>query len=63
MVEETERQVKEESHDFEDEEQSEISNEAFESGIKEPQKQMAPKTKSSPSDNEMRLVLQTWRNS
>jgi hypothetical protein len=48
MVEETERQVKEESHDFEDEEQSEISNEAFESGIKEPQKQMAPKTKSSP---------------
>jgi hypothetical protein len=48
MAEETERQVKEESHDFEDEEQGEISNEAFESGIKEPQKQMAPKAKSSP---------------
>jgi hypothetical protein len=40
MAEETERQVKEETHDFEDEEQGEISNEAFESGIKEPQKQI-----------------------
>jgi hypothetical protein len=48
MAEETERQVKEETHDFKDEEQGEISNEAFESGIKEPQKQMAPKAKSSP---------------
>jgi hypothetical protein len=40
MAEETERQVKEETHDFKDEEQGEISNEAFESGIKEPQKQV-----------------------
>jgi hypothetical protein len=32
MAEETESQVKEETHDFEDEEQGEISNEAFESG-------------------------------
>ena len=40
MAEETERQVKEETHDFENEEQGEISNEAFESGIKEPQKQI-----------------------
>jgi hypothetical protein len=40
MAEETEIQVKEETHDFEDEEQGEISNEAFESGIKEPQKQI-----------------------
>jgi hypothetical protein len=40
MPEETERQVKEESHDFENEEQGEISNEAFESGIKELQKQI-----------------------
>jgi hypothetical protein len=38
MSEETERQVEEEHHDFKDEEQGEISNEAFESGIKEPQK-------------------------
>jgi len=38
MAEETERQDKEETHDLEDEEQGEISNEAFESGIKEPQK-------------------------
>jgi hypothetical protein len=36
MAEETERQVKEETH----EEQGEISDEAFESGIKEPQKQI-----------------------
>jgi hypothetical protein len=40
MAEETERQVNEETHDFEDEEQGEISNEPFESGIKEPQKQI-----------------------
>jgi len=40
MAEETENQVKEETHDFEDEEQGEISNEAFESGIEEPQKQI-----------------------
>jgi hypothetical protein len=40
MAEETERQVNEETHDFEDEEQGEISNELFESGIKEPQKQI-----------------------
>jgi hypothetical protein len=40
MAEETERQVKEETHDSEDEEQGEISNEAFESGIKEPQKKV-----------------------
>jgi hypothetical protein len=32
MAEETEIQVKEETHDFEDEERGEISNEAFESG-------------------------------
>jgi hypothetical protein len=38
MAEETERQVKEEIHDFEDE--GETSNEPFESGIKEPQKQV-----------------------
>ena len=37
MAEETEIQVEEEIHDFEDEERGEISNEAFESGIKEPQ--------------------------
>jgi hypothetical protein len=40
MVEETEIQVKEESHDFENEEQGEISNEALELDIKEPQKQV-----------------------
>jgi hypothetical protein len=40
MAEETESQVKEETHDFEDEEQGEISNEPFESGIMEPQKQI-----------------------
>jgi hypothetical protein len=40
MAEETERQVKEETHDFENEEQGEISNEALESDIKEPQKQV-----------------------
>ena len=40
MTEETEIQVKEETHDFEDEERGEISNEPFESGIKEPQKQI-----------------------
>jgi hypothetical protein len=40
MAEETERQVKEQTHDSEDEEQGEISNEAFESGIKEPQKKV-----------------------
>jgi hypothetical protein len=40
MAEETERQVKEETHDLEDEEQGETSNEAFESGIAEPQKQV-----------------------
>src|SRR5215469_14219218 len=40
MAEETENQVKEETHDFEDEEQGEISKEAFESGIEEPQKQI-----------------------
>jgi hypothetical protein len=40
MAEETERQVKEETPDFKDEEQGEISNEPFESGIKEPQKQI-----------------------
>jgi hypothetical protein len=39
MAEETERQVKEENHDFE-EEQGEISDEVFVSGIKEPQKQV-----------------------
>jgi hypothetical protein len=38
MAEETESQAKEETHDFEDEEQGKISNEVFESGIKEPQK-------------------------
>jgi hypothetical protein len=42
MVEETEGRVKEETRHFEDEEQGEISNEAFESGIKEPQKQIQP---------------------
>jgi hypothetical protein len=40
MAEETERRVKEETHDFEDEEQGGISNERFESGIKEPRKQV-----------------------
>jgi hypothetical protein len=40
MAEETESQVKEETHDFKDEEEGEISNEAFESGIKEPQTQI-----------------------
>ena len=40
MSEETERQVKEETYDLEDEEQGEISNEPFESGIKELQKQI-----------------------
>jgi len=40
MTEETEIQVKEETHDFEDEERGEISNEPFESGIKEPQKKV-----------------------
>jgi hypothetical protein len=38
MAEETERQVREETRDSENEEQGEISNEAFESGKKEPQK-------------------------
>jgi hypothetical protein len=37
MAEETERHVNEETHDFEDEEQGKISNEPFESGIREPQ--------------------------
>jgi hypothetical protein len=37
MAEETEIQDKEETNHFEDEEQGEISNEAFGSGIKEPQ--------------------------
>jgi len=40
MVEETERQVKEETHDFENKEKGQISNETFESTIKEPQKQI-----------------------
>jgi hypothetical protein len=40
MVEETEIQVKEETHDFEDEEQGETSNEALESTIKEPQQKV-----------------------
>ena len=40
MAEEAERQVKEETHDFENEEQGEISNEALESDITEPQKQV-----------------------
>jgi hypothetical protein len=40
VAEETEREVEEETHDLEDEEQGEISNEPFESGIKEPQKQI-----------------------
>jgi hypothetical protein len=38
MVEETEIQVKEETHDFEDQERGEISNEAFKSSTKEHQK-------------------------
>jgi hypothetical protein len=40
MAEETESQVEEEPHDFEDKELGEISNEPFESGINEPQKQI-----------------------
>ena len=40
MAEEIEIQIEEESHDFEDEERGEISNEPFKSGIKEPQKKV-----------------------